>query len=83
MIKSLQSKNESGVKYDAGKARLDLIPPHALLELGNVYLYGAVLYEDRNWEKGMSWSRILGAGLRHIFKFMASILHAIILIANA
>lgn len=59
-----------GVKYDTGKPRLELISPIAMEELGKVLAYGAQKYADRNWEKGMAWSRIVGSLLRHLFAYM-------------
>lgn len=58
-----------GRKDDEGKLRFDLIPPRALILLAKVYTTGAEKYDDRNWEKGMSWSRIYGAIQRHLWKF--------------
>lgn len=58
------------LKKDYGKSRLDLIPPEPLLELGNLYAFGAVKYADRGWEEGMSWGRIFGAMMRHGWKWM-------------
>ncbi len=57
---------EEGVKYDSGKARWDLLPFDALDEVAEVLRYGANKYAARNWEKGMAWSRLLGAALRHL-----------------
>lgn len=54
-------------KFDTGKPRTDLIPPDALLEVASVFGYGAEKYAARNWELGMSWSRLYGASLRHLF----------------
>lgn len=54
-----------GIKHDTGKLRYDLIPADALEELAKVYTMGAKKYGDRNWEKGMDWSRLFGAMLRH------------------
>ncbi len=54
-----------GIKHDAGKPRYDLIPPEALDGLARLYAMGAEKYEDRNWEKGMKWSRIFSAMMRH------------------
>lgn len=62
-----EQKAEGGTKFDAGKNRLDLLPFDALGEVGRVLTFGANKYDDRNWEKGMSWGRCLGAGLRHVF----------------
>lgn len=65
-----QSKNEPGWKYDAGKPRLDLVPFDALIGSGSVFEYGARKYHDRNWERGMSWGRIVGAMMRHLSAWM-------------
>lgn len=58
-----------GVKYDTDKARYDLIPADALEALANHYRYGAKKYEDRNWEKGIKYSRIFAAMMRHAWAF--------------
>ena len=58
-----------GIKYDEGKNRLDLLPPELILGVGEVLTYGASKYDDRNWEKGMAWSRPYGALLRHIMRW--------------
>ena len=58
-----------GVKFDQEKPRLDLIPPEVIEELGIVLGYGAKKYAERNWEKGMAWSRVYAAALRHILKW--------------
>ena len=62
-----------GLRFDAGKPRVDLLPPDALLELGKVYEYGAKKYAERNWEEGMKWSKVLGPLLRHLFEWMLRI----------
>lgn len=67
---SLEQKSEPGIRFDAGKLRFDLLPPDALSELVAVYTDGAAKYSPRNWEKGMSWGRCLGALLRHVFAWM-------------
>jgi hypothetical protein len=55
----------SGHKDDAGKARMELIPPEALFSTATVFGFGASKYGDRNWEEGMKWSRVFGAAMRH------------------
>ena len=55
------------IKYDQNKLRYDLIPACSLEELVRVYTFGAGKYGDRNWEKGMSWGRIFGAIMRHLW----------------
>lgn len=64
-----------GVKFDGDKSRVELIAPEAMLALGDVLAFGAKKYADRNWELGMSWSRVYGAALRHMF-YWASPLHS-------
>ena len=58
-----------GQKYDEGKCRLDLLPVDALWEVGKVYTMGATKYDDWNWSKGLRYSRVIAALLRHLFKW--------------
>ena len=61
----------SGVRHNNGKARLDLIPPQALWELGMLYTEGAKKYpSDRNWEEGLSYDVYIAAIYRHLLKFL-------------
>lgn len=60
-----------GVKHDAGKAPLHLLPPDALLAIAEVLRTGALKYGPRNWEEGMDWSRVYGAALRHMLAWWA------------
>lgn len=62
-----EQKKEAGNKEDAGKLRLDLIPFASMMGMATVLTDGASRYGDRNWEKGISWSRVFGALLRHLF----------------
>lgn len=64
------SSNDTGKKNDAEKNRLDLISPIAIEELGKVLTFGANKYSSRNWEKGINWTRIIGAILRHTIAYM-------------
>lgn len=38
-------------KADAGKARFDLIPPEPILELAEIYTYGAEKYAEDSWRQ--------------------------------
>jgi hypothetical protein len=49
----------------AGKGRFDLIAYEGLLPLARRLEDGAVVYGDRNWEKGMPLSRFLSSLRRH------------------
>ena len=69
MGKKLAKADGGGLRYDADKNRLDLIPPEWPWALGDVTTQGSRKYPERNWERGMSWSKMIGCALRHIFKF--------------
>ena len=56
----------SGKRYNQGKLRYDLIEPHALEDFVQVLTDGAVKYEPRNWQKGLSWTSVLASLKRHI-----------------
>ena len=62
-------KQDNGSKFDKDKIRLDLISIQAINGIGEVLTYGSQKYGDRNWEKGLTWSRVFGALLRHLFAF--------------
>ena len=59
-----------GMKFDQEKPRTDLLDPDALLGTAAVLGFGAKKYADNNWKKGIAYSRILGALLRHTFAIM-------------
>lgn len=54
-----------GRKDDQGKLPWHLLPPDALDEVLRVLQGGAARYGERNWERGMSWSRPFSALMRH------------------
>ena len=56
-----------GTKHDAGKVRLDLVPPELLYAVGTILGFGAAKYGEYNWAKGMKWSRVFGALMRHMW----------------
>lgn len=56
-----------GRKDDAGKPRFELLAPEALEGTASILTFGARKYSDRNWEKGMKWSRVFGALMRHLW----------------
>lgn len=67
--KQLLNDAPSGVKFDNGKPRTDLVPPEAVLGLADLYRMGAEKYADRNWEKGMNYTRLIGAMERHMLAY--------------
>jgi hypothetical protein len=66
---AMQSKLEPALRYDGDKSRVDLIPPEFILALGQHFGQGAKKYAERNWEKGMSWSRCYSSAMRHMLAF--------------
>lgn len=61
--------SEGGVKYDANKLRYDLVPVAAFAEVVKAYTEGCNKYGERNWEKGISASRLYAAAQRHLNSF--------------
>ena len=46
--------SKGGIKFDEGKAPLELIAPEMLFATATVLGFGAAKYAPRNWEKGMA-----------------------------
>jgi len=59
-----------GVKYDDGKAPFDLLDPIALEGLAQVLQFGAKKYASWNWAKGIPYTRLIAALLRHTFAIL-------------
>lgn len=59
-----------GTKHDGEKLRYDLISPIGLEAIAAVYTFGAKKYEDHNWRKGIKWSRVFAAIMRHLWAWM-------------
>lgn len=57
---------EEGRKDDSDKVRMELLSIPALNGTARVLTFGANKYADRNWEKGIDYSRVYGAMLRHM-----------------
>ena len=60
-------EKQQATKADSEKVRLELLPVRPLLDVGKVLTFGAKKYSERNWEKGLAWSRPYAAALRHLF----------------
>lgn len=58
---------EEGRKDDGGKAPYHLLAPELLEATAQVLKFGAEKYSERNWEKGMNWSRPFSAMMRHMW----------------
>lgn len=58
-----------GNKFDQGKAPLSMLPRVALEQEAQVMEFGAKKYGKFNYKKGMKWSRLLDAALRHVYAY--------------
>lgn len=61
---------KGGVKQDRGKPEMALVPQNVLLEVAEVFSYGADKYAPDNWRNGMRHRRQASAALRHIAKWL-------------
>lgn len=69
MVKAQTPSELKALKYDDGKEPMDLVSWPAIAGLSKVLAFGAAKYDRHNWQKGMEWGRLIGATLRHVFKF--------------
>ena len=60
----------SADKFDKGKPPVGLIPRTAVLAEAEVLAFGAQKYARDNWRKGMDWTRLSDAALRHILAWV-------------
>lgn len=59
----------TGLKLDNGKPKWDLISWEAVEQVAITLTIGAKKYGERNWELGITYSRLFAALLRHLFKW--------------
>lgn len=57
-------------KHDAGKSRLDLVPPKALEIVGFALRHGAKAYSEEGWRKCPNHKKYIAAALRHLYKHL-------------
>ena len=55
-----------GLRYNQGKLRFDLVPPFAQEKYVSILTSGAKKYGDRNWERGMAWTKVIASAKRHL-----------------
>lgn len=67
----MKSSPTGGLKADGAKPPVDLLSTAALLATAEVLGFGARKYATHNWRKGIEWSRVLAAAMRHIIAFNA------------
>ncbi|MDD5395276.1 MAG: DUF5664 domain-containing protein [Thiothrix sp.] len=63
--KDLFAQQVGGFRNDDGKTRWDLLPPDAMEYVARALTHGLTEYPERNWERGMSWTRVFGSLMRH------------------
>lgn len=63
-------ENRAVREPSSGKGRYDLISPFAVRRLAKWYELGAQKYADRNWEKGIPFSRCVDSAKRHLDKYV-------------
>ncbi len=68
----MESEKREAQKADEGKPGTQYLPARALLEVSKVLEYGAKKYAPQNFRKGLDWSRLYGAALRHLFAWNES-----------
>lgn len=61
-----KSENQKALKHDNGKPKLSLVNRACLNGIARAMEYGMKKYAKNNYKKGMEWSRIVDALLRHI-----------------
>ena len=62
-----QPRSSEAIKHDDNKPEYHLIPEEALTAVGAVLRHGAGKYGAHNWRRGMNWSRLFNATLRHLW----------------
>lgn len=81
----------TGLRFNEGKLRYDLVHPFAHEQMVKVLTAGANKYAERNWERGMKWSKVYSSAERHLAAIKAGedydpetgLLHAAHLACNA
>ncbi len=59
----------SGHKADNGKPKISLIPSVAIKETAKAFTFGADKYGQHNYRKGIAYTRLIDAAMRHILAF--------------
>lgn len=59
-------KEVGGLKHDGNKPPVDLLSTDALEQIARVLGFGATKYARHNWRKGIAWSRVVAAAMRHL-----------------
>jgi len=64
------SPDGGGLRFNAGKLRLELVPPSLERAVAAVLQHACERdvnpYPPRNWERGMPWSKVEASLMRHL-----------------
>ncbi len=66
---ALHCPPEGGTKHDTGKPPMSLLDRKWLEGTAKVLAFGANKYAANNWRKGISYSRLTDAALRHLHAY--------------
>ncbi len=61
---------DAGKKFDDAKPDMSLLSTVAITKIATVMTFGKKKYNAHNWRKGIVYSRLLAAALRHIFAYL-------------
>lgn len=71
-FKKPENERGAGLKYDSGKPRMSLVPPHAITEMAKVMTFGASKYKAHSWKQvENAQERYLDALMRHAIAYVA------------
>lgn len=62
----MSEEKGTGMRFNQGKLRYDLVQPYAHEQMVKILTKGADKYAERNWEKGMKWSNVISSLKRHL-----------------
>jgi len=68
-VTRLVARAGGGVKFDAEKPRVDLLPSFPLICVANVLGMGARKYSAHNWRSGFQHGRLYAAAMRHLLAY--------------
>lgn len=60
---------ELAIRDDSDKPSMSLLDRHALVQITRALDFGSKKYDAHNWRKGMRYTRLMDASLRHLFAF--------------
>ncbi len=66
----LKSEQSQGKKFDSHKPDMSLLSSIALFKVAEVMTFGKQKYSANNWRKGLAYTRLAAAALRHIFSWL-------------